>query len=249
MSLEGQRVLILRPREQAASVVSELERLGALPVLLPALTIMPPEDPAPLERALAQLDSYDWLLLTSANGVQAVFERISSLPEGLRIAAVGPKTAQAMEAWGAEADLIPPVATAESLAEAMLKQVGVRRVLFPRANRAREVIVPALRAVGIQIDDPIAYRSVNAVAAGEALDALRQGAIDWVLVTSPSTLEALLEKVDREVLRRTRLASIGPISSEAIRRHGLEVAVEAAPHTLEALIAAIAALPQDAERG
>lgn len=240
MSLSGQRILVLRPVEQAQGVAAELARLGAVPVLLPALTIAPPEDSAPLDAALARLESYDWLILTSANGVQAVFERRPSLPESLRVAVVGPKTAQALEAWGVTADLIPPAATAESLAEALVNVTGMRRVLFPKANRARDVLPQVLRAHGVQVDDPVAYRSLPAIEEGEALEALRQGTIDWVMVTSPSTFEELVGRVDPAIWARTRLASIGPVSSAAIRRHGLPVAVEAEPYTLEGLIAAIA---------
>lgn len=240
MSLEGKRVLVLRPRDQAGGVIADLARRGAIPVLLPALEIAPPEDPGPLERALARLMDYDWLILTSANGVKAVFERISRLPEGLRVAAVGPKTAKALEVRGVTPDLVPPQATAESLAEALEGVSGIRRVLFPKANRSRDVLPEALRARGIHVDDPVAYRSLDVLAEGPELEALRNGAIDWVLVTSPSTLEAVVSRVDRAVWNRTRLASIGPISSEAIRRHGLPVAVEAPVSTMEDLVEAIA---------
>jgi uroporphyrinogen-III synthase len=241
VSLSGQRILVLRPIDQAQGVATELKRLGAVPVLLPALAIVPPEDPAPLEAALARLETYDWLILTSANGVHAVFERLERLPAGVRVAAVGPKTAQALEARGVVPDLIPPEATAESLAEALLTMPDLRRVLFPKANRARDVLPSALRARGVTIDDPVAYRSLDALSEGEALEALRRGEIDWVLVTSPSTFEALVDRVDPAIWGRTRLASIGPVSSAAIRRRGLPVAVEAAPYTMEGLIAAIAA--------
>ena len=240
MSLSGQRILVLRPQDQAQVVATELQRRGAVPILLPAIRIAPPEDPAPLEAALARLETYDWLILTSVNGVHAVFDRIQQLPPGLRVAVVGPVTAQALEERGGKPDLIPPAATAEALAEALLRVKGMRRVLFPKANRARDVLPVALRAHGVQVDDPVAYRSLPAIAEGEALDALRAGTIDWVLVTSPSTLEELVGRVDAAVWERTKLASIGPVSSAAIRRHGLPVAVEAEPYTLEALIAAIA---------
>ncbi|MNR89286.1 Uroporphyrinogen-III synthase [compost metagenome] len=241
MSLSGQRILVLRPRDQAQAVATELERQGAVPILLPALVIAPPEDPEPLEAALARLEAYDWLILTSVNGVNAVFDRIDKLPQGLRVAVVGPVTAQALQQRGGTPDLIPPAATAESLAEALLQVKGMHRVLFPKANRARDVLPVALRAHGVQVDDPVAYRSLPAIAEGEALDALRGGTIDWVLVTSPSTFEELVGRVDAAVWERTKLASIGPVSSAAIRKHGLPVAVEADPYTLEGLIAAIAA--------
>lgn len=245
MSLVGQRVLVLRPVGQAEDVASELRRLGAVPVLLPALTIVPPADPAPLERCLSRLSEYDWLVLTSTNGVEAVLARVGSLPAGLRVAAVGIKTAEALTARGARVDLIPPSATAESLLEALLDvhaKMPLGHVLFPKADRARDVLPTGLRAAGVALDDPIAYRSLDAVAEGPELDSLRRGAIDWVLVTSPSTLEVLIDRVDASVWQRTRLASIGPISSAAIRRHGLSPVVEADPHTLDALIAAIASL-------
>lgn len=240
MSLGGQRILVLRPVDQAQGVATELKRLGAVPVLLPALAIAPPEDPAPLEAALARLETYDWLILTSANGVQAVFDRLERLPLGVRVAAVGPKTAQALEARGVVPDLIAPEATAESLAEALLALPELGRVLFPKANRARDVLPSRLRARGVAVDDPIAYRSLDVLSEGPALDALRRGEIDWVLVSSPSTFEALVDRVDPAIWARTRLASIGPVSSAAIRRRGLPVAVEAAPYTMEGLIAAIA---------
>ncbi len=248
MTLSGQRVLVLRPRRQAQGVADALSRLGAQPLVVPALEIVPPEDPAPFEDALSRLGDYDWLVLTSSNGVQAVFERVNRLPSGLKVAAVGPTTARELESRGVTVDLIPPVATAESLAEALSRLAespgdGAPRVLFPKANRARDVIPAKLRAAGMRVDDPIAYRSLDALGEGEGLELLREGKIDWVLLTSPSTLEALIDRVDTSVWARTRLASIGPVTSASIRRHGLEVTVEAKPHTLEGLIAAIAAYP------
>lgn len=239
MTLGGQRILVLRPRDQAQGVAAELARLGAEPILLPALEIRPPEDPAPLAETLARLGAYDWIVFTSANAVAAVFSR-ASLPASLRVAAVGPKTAEALAARGVTPDLVPEVATAEALAEAMRGLEGVRRVLFPRADRAREGLAWGLRAAGIQVDDPIAYRSTPVRPEGEGLERLKAGEVDWVLVTSPSTLEALAASVSPEVWERTRLASIGPVTSEAIRRHGLRVAVEAVPHTMEGLLRAIA---------
>lgn len=241
MTLEGQRVLVLRPRHQAQGVLSELRRLGAEPLLLPAIDIAPPEDPGPLEGALSCLETYDWLVLTSANGVKAVFERVERLPEGLHVAAVGPRTADALREVGVEPELVPEAATAESLAEAMSRLPSLGRVLFPKAERAREVLPERLRAMGAHVDDPVAYRCLPAVEEGPELERLRQGQVDWVLVTSPAILEALWARVDAAVWTRVRLASIGPVSSEAIRRHGLEVAVEATPHTMEGLIAAMAA--------
>lgn len=241
MSLSGQRILVLRPREQARAIAAELSRRGAEPLLLPALEIVPPEDPSPLEAALARLEAYDWLVLTSANGVRAVFERVSQVPSSLKVAAVGPKTAEALERRGVTVDLVPPAATAESLAEAMEGMRGIRRVLFPKAERAREVLPERLRAAGIPVDDPVAYRSFASVEDGAELEALRRGEVDWTLVTSPSTLEALLERVEESVWTRTRLASIGPVTSEAIRRRGLRVAVEATSHTVEGLLDALEA--------
>ncbi|HEY9900587.1 MAG TPA: uroporphyrinogen-III synthase [Pantanalinema sp.] len=248
--LEGRRVLVTRPREQAAELVSGLEALGAEVRVMPTIAISPPGDRAPLDAALDTLDAYAWAAFTSVNAVEAFFARLrergARMPSTLRVAAVGDRTAEALASQGHPAHLVPKVATAVGLAEALRAEEDLhdKRFIFPRGDRASQTLATLLREAGARVEDPVAYRTVpgmDAEEAGRLKEALRHGGIDWIALTSPSTWIELLEAIAPERVPSTvRLAAIGPSTARAIRQSGYEVGCEAREPGLAGLLEAIA---------
>ena len=219
--------------------------LGAEPALLPAIEIQPPDDFAPLDRAIEQLEQYDWLLFTSQNGVARFARRLDQSARDLRaiagkIAAIGPATAAALEALHLKVDRMPKEYVAESVLEAFGDDVGGKRILLARAAVARDILPRELGRRGARVDVVPAYRTLPpaglAVRAKQALpDA------DWITFTSSSTVKNLVDAIGVDALRQTKIASIGPITSTTIREHGLETTVEARPYTVEGLLRAVLA--------
>jgi uroporphyrinogen-III synthase len=250
MELTGKRVLITRPRHQAAGFAASLRAAGAEPVLFPTIRIAPLGHSPALDGALRHLANYDWLVLTSLNGVTQTWERLAvlgvpGLPAGLRVAAIGPHTAAALQAHGVQPAFVP----AEYVAEAILPGLGDlrgRRVLLLRADRARPALAQAIRAAGGLPDEITVYQTLPAEADPAGLAALRQG-VDVVTFTSASTVEHFVSLVTsagldpRALPGQPILACIGPITQAAACRHGLTVAVVASEYTTEGLIEALLA--------
>jgi uroporphyrinogen III methyltransferase/synthase len=254
LPLFGKRVLVTRAREQAGRAASLLRQRGADPVVVPTIEIHPPSDPAPMQAAVAELARYGWIVLTSANGVERLWEEIrrqgrdARALAGAKIAAVGPGTAAALEACGLAADLVPKVHVGEALAEELASAVGGARprVLLARAQIARDVVPDALRAAGCEVDVIAVYRSLPPPRPLlDALAALLEAEeIQVVTFTSSSTVKHLCEALEGrapELLARTCVASIGPITTETARAHGLRVDVTASEHTVPGLVEAIEA--------
>jgi len=245
--LSGRRIVVTRAREQAPELSARLRALGAEVIELPAIEFLPPADPAPLEGALARLESYDWLIFTSANGVRFFLERWragAGRPRWLRarLCAIGPATRRALEAAGLKVDLMPREYVAESLLEAFAPyELAGTRILLPRAAAARDLVPAELRRRGAVVDVVEAYRTAAPEdlpeRAGEIFRADRKP--DWVTFTSSSTVAHLLAAVGAPALAGVRVASIGPITTAAVRAHGLEVAAEAERYTTEGLVEAI----------
>ena len=250
--LEGKRILVTRAAHQAGKLSEGLRALGAEPVEVPVLEIQPPANLAPLDRALRSLDSYDWLILTSANAVQIVHLRMSDLGIPLskfkpRIAAIGNATAQAVEvSLHLKSSLTPKEYVAESLVAELTPQIAGKHVLLARAEIARDVIPDALRAAGATVDVVEAYRNAMPKAAPELLRKALETGIDAATFTSSSSVTHLAEAA-----RAAGLAfplpgvcaiSIGPITSQTLHEHGWEPAIEADPHDISGLIAATADL-------
>lgn len=241
--LAGERVLVTRPREQASDLTAGLEALGAQVVHLPLIAIGPPADWSPLDQALAALTGFDWVALTSGNAVAAVFDRLVSkgLPvPAVRWAVVGSRTAEALRERGPEPELIAEPATAERLGELMAEQgVAGQRVLFPRSDRARDVLPQLLHAAGAEVVSPVAYRTLSAEVTGRELRELLPG-LGWITLTSPSTWHELLKALGTTPLPgHVRLAAIGPTTAEAVRTSGHEVACVAEPPGGKGLLAAM----------
>ncbi len=248
--LFDRRVVVTRARAQASEFAAGLRELGAGVVEFPTIRIEPPEDPEPLKRAAAEPGSWDWIVFTSVNGVDAFFEAVREAGldaralAGCRVAAIGPATAERLQAHGIRADVQPETYTSAALVEAVAaeRDLESRRVLCPRAESAPADMPAALTARGAQVADVAAYRTVPDDAdAGPVAEMLSRGEIDWVTFTSSSTVENFFAAVSPDLLRRgsARVASIGPLTSEAVRSFGLEPAVEAEEHTVPGLIEAI----------
>ena len=228
--LAGRSVAVTRARAQASPLAARLRALGATVVEAPAIRI------EPLDATLPDLSRFDLLCVTSPNGASRLLELCRDARDlrGPAIAAIGPGTADALRAGGIEADIVPARAVAESLVEALVGR-PVKRALIARAEQAREVLPDALRERGAEVEILALYRTV-----AEPLDdAARTAALgaDYVTFTSASAVRFFVEAAGRP--ERSQVVSIGPITSDALREHGIEPDVEAAEHTPDGLVAAL----------
>lgn len=259
--LVDKRILITRTRHQASEFAAQLEVLGARPILIPTIEIVPPESYAALDDAIAQLSAYDWLIFTSANAVEVFGQRHARLvhrgQSGLqektsatrkpRIAAIGPATARAVQAIGLTVDLVPLQYVAESLAQTLAPYAADANVLLVRAAKARDLLPGRLAAAGARVTIVDAYRNQTpsgAIPALQAVFALPERHPDAITFTSASTVRNLFELLEAgnlELSPGIALTSIGPITSEALRELGHTPTVEAEMPTIPALIAALAA--------
>ncbi len=251
--LFGKSILVTRAADQAGEFSALLEAQGARTVECPTIEMAPPLDWRPLDEAIARLGEIDWTIFTSVNAVRYFFERLGDLGCDARalgrshICAVGPKTAAALHRHGIRPDLVPDDYKAEGVVEAFgrIEMTG-RRVLLPRADRARDVIPDALSARGAIVLAPTLYRNIipSSLPKG-VLEELAGGDIDIVTFTSSSTVENLAAIVGRgrlpALLEKVVVASIGPITSKSCRHLGLRVDIEPQAYTLEALTEAIVA--------
>ena len=244
LPLFGQRIVVTRDRRQAAELAEPLEELGAEVLLLPVIEIQPPADPGPLDRAIACLDSYDWLIFTSANGVRAFVDRLTDIRMlRAKVCAIGPATAAAVEALHIKVDRMPKEYVAESLLEALAADdLAGKRVLLPRAAVARDLVPVELTRRGAIVDVVEAYRTVVPEdAAARAREVLARKP-HWITFTSSSTVRNFVAVAGRDALQGVKIASIGPITSATARELGLTVDVEADPHTVAGLVEAIQSL-------
>jgi len=251
--LFGRRVLVTRPAHQAAGMVRKLEHLGAVVSRMPVVEVREPADPAPVDRALAQLRAgeWDWLVFTSANGVHALLRRLDLIGRDLRdlgrvqLAAIGPKTADALREHRLRADLVPATTfSSEGLLEALKPHVTGKRVLLARANRGRQLLRDALAAVAT-VQQVTVYDQVDTVDPDAAvLDALRRGEIRYVTLPSSNIARGVLGGFDETIRGRVergeiQLVAISPETGNAVRELGLSVAAEAATFTEDGLIQAV----------
>jgi uroporphyrinogen III methyltransferase/synthase len=253
--LAGRTVVITRAAEQSAALSRPFEELGAVVVLLPVIRVIGPSDWAPVDRAIAALDSYDWVVLTSTNGVDAFIDRLSVAGRSIdalaaaKVAAVGSATAAHLEQLGIETSLVPGIFRAEGVVAAF-EAIGTgsgRRILIPRAEEAREVLPDDLRALGFEVDVVPTYRIATAEVDAEALRPLAGHHADAVVFASGGTARRFVEVLGNAgldphtVLEGVLLASIGPVTTEALVRLGLRADIEAAEATSAALVEAVVA--------
>src|SRR5262245_32650133 len=248
--LFGKRVLVTRPREQATELLRRLEILGAVPSALPAIAIEPLDDWSDVDARLGRLREYDWLVFTSVNGVRACSGRMPATGREhralgeIKLAAIGSSTAEALREYHLDADLVPAEYRSESLAAALAERAAGQRILLARADRGRDVLRDEL-AREATVDQVAVYRQTDAVRAdAPALDSLRRGEIDYVLLTSSNIARAFLTAVDdvcRDRIRDgyTRLVTISPVTSAAVTVLDFSVAAEARVYTTDGLLQAV----------
>ena len=235
-ALEGRRIVITRPAEKGRRLADRLRSLGAVPIEFPTVRIEPAE-PGPLDAALRALDTFDWIVFTSANGVEAALDRLGAAGKDARelgrrkVAAIGPVTAAALRERGVEPALVPGEYVAEAILAA-LGDVKGKRFLLPRADIAREALAAGLRERGAAVTEVTAYRTVGAGGPPPDLS----GA-DAVTFTSSSTVRHFL--ASGAAVGGAKVVCIGPVTARTARELGLTVAAVAGEYTEDGLIQAL----------
>lgn len=252
LPLSGQKILVTRSVGQSQNFVDELQRSGAITIEMPTLEIVPPSSYAPLDQAIEQIDRYDWLVLTSSNGVETFFSRLFAQNKDsrnlhhLQIAVVGQKTKEVLKAYGIVADLVPPDFVAESLIE-VFPDVNGKSILFPRVESGgREILIQQLTNKGAKVDSVAAYQSVcPQTVPADTLSALKT--IDVITFASSKTVLNFAQILDRitdrgewlDWIKGAKIASIGPQTSVTCREIFGRVDIEAREFTLTGLKEAI----------
>ena len=253
--LFGKRVLVTRSRDQASELVELLEMCGAEAVEAPLINVIPPEDYKPLDEACQGAGDYDWIVFTSANGADAFMDRLLRGPcdtrtlAGTKLLTVGPGTAARLTRFGLKVDLVPDDHRAEGVVTALKKTGSLKgvKVLFPKADIARDVMPEQLRAAGAEVTEVVAYRTVTAESDAH-LGIYRQlldGKLDVVTFSSASAVRAFIaihgaeQAVD--LLSHTLVATIGPVTTDAAHRYGINPQITPAVSTVPALVDAIVA--------
>lgn len=247
--LFGKRIVVTRAREQASDFVEILERQGASVVEFPTIEIVPPASWDAIDGALERLDTYDWALFTSVNGVKYFIERLKAKGrdvrdlKGIKLCAIGPKTASEIEALGLRLDFVPKEFRAEGIIEGLGDVKGMR-ILLPRAEVAREILPEELTRMGATVDVVTAYRTVRPEGkTAEIKDLFRHGKIDIITFTSSSTVTNFLQMFEEsegaDLLKGVEVASIGPITAETAKKNGIETAIMPNDYTIPALAEAI----------
>jgi uroporphyrinogen-III synthase len=250
--LAGYRILITRAARQSGALSGPLTELGAQVIAIPTIEIAPPGSYARLDAALANHRKYDWLILTSVNGVEAMFARLGKLRiapaklQHFKVAAIGPATRDEIERRGLKVLVTPEKYIAEAVVQALQAKTKGKRVLLVRAKVARDVLPNELRKAGAKVDVVDAYETkvpAGAKAKLNRLFAVESTQPHIVTFTSSSTATNflnLLEKEHYEALRGILLASIGPVTSATLEQAGFKLSVEAKEYTMEGLVEAIA---------
>jgi uroporphyrinogen III methyltransferase/synthase len=238
---------VTRPSGQSEGIIAGLSALGAKALARPTISIGDPKDPEPLHRAVENLESYDWIVFTSANGVVRFWEVLGGpradapLPGGTRVAAIGPATAEALVDRGVYPAVVPEEYVAEAVADALvgIGELDGRRVLLPRAAGARKVLPERLMAAGAEVDEVVAYEAQPDAEGIAALRAdLERRAVDMITFTAASTVRHYVEIAGPD-LGAARVAVLGPITAAAARLAGVRVDAEAAEYTVRGLLRAI----------
>jgi len=245
--LLGKRIVVTRTRKQASVLSNKLRSLGAHVIELPTIRIEPPSNLREFAELVQDAHVYDWIVFTSANGVEAFFDIFFKLYDdareigGARIAAIGPATAQRIKDFHLHVDLQPEEFIAEAVVREFKKQGSIEneRILVVRAEKARDVLPKELSAAGAIVDEAFAYRNVPETRdISGAQRRLAEGGADLITFTSSSTVENFLA-LGLPWPKGMRIASIGPITSKTLRDHGLEVDIQARRHDIDGLVQAI----------
>lgn len=249
--LDGKTIMITRAAGQSAEFARRLSDAGAQVLSCPTIRIVPPRRWEPVDQAIRNLKTYDWLLFTSANGVAMFFDRLKARHgvigdlKGIRIGAIGPKTSSRLEALGLKVDAFPDEFRAEALADAVGPVKG-RRLLLARAQEAREILPKTLRARGAEVTVVTVYRTLKSRHLPQGLKKrLLAGEIDAATFTSSSTVDGFMRHFTaaerRRIFSRLKAAAIGPITAATLRHYGVRPAILAKHYTTESLAEAIIA--------
>jgi uroporphyrinogen III methyltransferase/synthase len=249
--LSGKRIVVTRARSQASELARRLSEFGAEVIEFPTIAIEPPRQYAPMDRAIEQLQAYDWLFFTSVNGVQSFFSRLRQLGknsqalEHLKVVAIGPETAGRLEDEGVHAHLVPAKYQAEGIIEGLNPaEIRGRRILIPRAAKARELLPETLRQWGASVDVVEAYQTVLPQNHNVGLnELLQQDQIDVITFTSSSTVVNFIRLFEGEdllrILKGVVIGCIGPITAQTAIDSGLRVDIISSEFTIPGLVDAV----------
>ena len=252
--LFGKRIVVTRPREQAREFVEQLERLGAEAIEAPLVRIVPVDDVTPLDEALDGIADFHWIVFTSGNAVDFFMQRLVAGAhdvrqlKGVRLCAVGPATAAHLAPFGLKVDAIPSEFKAEAITTAMKAHGDLSglRVLWPRTDKARDVLGDELRKAGADVSEVTIYRTELIEGDGEPdiYRMLLDRQIDVMTFTSPSAVKSFVQLYGpdqaADLLRTTLVASIGPVTAEAAERYAIKTSIMASQYTIHGLVEAIA---------
>ena len=246
MPLAGVKIINTRPKGQARGFTEMLEEEGAVVREVPAIKIEPPADHNDLDGAIQKIGSYDWIIFTSINGVRYFFERFSELERdirdlgGVKLAAIGEKTAKALKNRGLRVELVPEEYRAEALLEELKVLDEEKKILLPRTTRARDVLREGLEKEGLEVDEVETYRTLSTSLHEDVKRDLEDGKYDLITFTSSSTVENFLGMLgDKNYLKDMTLAAIGPVTASTAEEEGLSVDIVASEYDIEGLYEAI----------
>jgi uroporphyrinogen III methyltransferase / synthase len=250
-ALRGKRILVTRARSQALSLAQRIESLGGEVVEFPTIEIRPPESYGPLDQAIYQIANYDWLIFTSVNGVEQFLNRFEKLGKnianlaGIEVGAIGPETARRLTAAQIEPTLVPKKYQAEGILDELISETVLgKRILIPRAAKARDILPETLRRWGARVDVVEAYQTVLPQVDVSALcRLLREGTIDMITFTSSSTVtnfSVMLRDQDLpRLLSRAVIACIGPITKKTVEDLGMRPEIVSEEFTIPGLVRAM----------
>jgi uroporphyrinogen III methyltransferase / synthase len=251
-SLAGKRILITRAREQSGDFAAQLKKRGAEVIEFPTIEMVPPLHWGEVDRAIDQLKSYDWIIFTSANGVDFFWQRVKErgenlrLPSSLKVCAIGPATARRLKEKRASVHYVPEKFVAESILEGFEKMfIKGKRILLARAKKARDILPKGLRKMGAEVEVVAVYRTVKPRGGSKKLKKLlAEGRIDVIAFTSSSTVNHFAELLKTENLKKLlkgiAIACIGPVTARTAKEWALEVQVQPKQYTIPDLTRAIA---------
>jgi len=250
MPLSGIRVMVTRSSDQARILSAKLQNLGATTIEIPMIEVTTPSDTGPIDRSIRDLTKYDWIIFTSVHGVEFFLQRMAVLHVpfsnlgSVKIATIGPATSIALQNIGRSPDYVPSEFLSENIAPGLGRLEG-KRILLPRADIASQKLPIQLREMGACVDEVVAYwtitpRELNS----NRLRAGLESGVNVITFTSPSTVRNFAKALERaggsKYLNSVKVACIGPVTAEAARRVGMTVGIIAQPHTIDALVEAIA---------
>jgi uroporphyrinogen III methyltransferase/synthase len=247
--LFGKGIVITRPKEQAEEFADLLRRQGAKVIHFPTIKIVPVAAGHELDQAIGNVEAYQWLIFTSANGARLFFQRFGELGRDIRdlkevrICTIGPATAAVVEERGIKVDLIPESFVAEGVVEAFRnREIGGQRILLPRAEVARDIIPEGLTQLGAQVDVVDVYRTVSSGVEGGWLKKLiHQGEVDIITFTSPSIFKNFMEIMgkDFQLPSGIKIACIGPVTAAVVEKAGLKIDIMPERYTIPGLVEAM----------